>query len=827
MLFAANAFAATSIYWLRGNDLSGQIEGGTYNLLSSTQPSSASKETLIQKTVQTGTGEIARWYTQVFFQDFILSGKVYFWASGLELWSGKSQYRVALYDFDEQADKSTLIAASKWAEIRSPPQETQIEITKPYIIKSQNRLKLSIEYNSASLNSIIKMAVDEPQAFQETEWQTPIGTKFSAFGVKNTAAILLEICLESSIACSDDAGCSDGQGLTTDTCLAPGTCSAKCEYRQCETKCISDAQCADENPLTSDTCSGIAQCGAACKNSQCSVSCKSSSDCSDSNPNTKDECAFAGTCFAECKNTGCMAWQNCSAQEPRACGDGVCEYGELCDTDCLQNNIELIGIKDGEYYLFGEEINVQAKISGPQKPAKVAMSGFFGEKELLDSGTAPDEKANDGIYSGSFAALSPNSGSLKVTISSYMQQGTTSIAKYFEIAPFIDVRVVTGKKTYFPTETIFITASAGKKGKPVAVAATAAVSEGGQEIFRNAAKPNEFGVYVFSYKASSLDRQGELKIVVSAADEFNNSGTATATVFLSGGGTVNKGLFIEAVFIPKEFSKNQPQKIQVKVKDENGLQVRNASVQAQLAGKAAVELSETQTGIYEGIFSPAETDPSGWQAIKIRAKKQEGGKEQSGEFEQAITIKPLALELEIFGVEKNLAAPQEAVQIKIAGKIGQRAVPLKTVVVMLNGKTIESRKENNFELATLFLDENSPGEAVLFVNATDEYGNTGSKKILLAKSGHSIQYLFSQNILPITGILGAIAAIIAAAAYFYYKSAEKQRLKKRENEIIKELAKLQKTYFEGGLMPRQEYDKKIVKLETELKILRKKTGEKK
>ena len=48
-----------------------------------------------------------------------------------------------------------------------------------------------------------------------------------------------------------------------------------------------------------------------------------------------------------------------------------------------------------------------------------------------------------------------------------------------------------------------------------------------------------------------------------------------------------------------------------------------------------------------------------------------------------------------------------------------------------------------------------------------------------------------------------------------------------EKEFIKELAKLQKTYFEGGLMPRQEYDKKIVKLETELKILRKKTGEKK
>lgn len=532
VIFTQSIFAASNIYWLRGDDISANLEGGDFSFMSSTPASSNSNKTIKEFEVEQGTGELTRWYSSKFPTDFLLSGEILFFASDFELVSGNAQYRLVLYEFDSVSEQSNFISESDWFNFEDKFQEASLPLETSFVIKSQNRMKLVLEYNLSGGTSKIQIVLDEPESFNEFIWITPQDQSFSAFGVKNTAAILMDVCGVSSVACSNDLDCDDFSTLTTDTCSNPGTCNSSCVFTSCDTGCFTSAQCSDEDPLTLDSCEGFGLCSAFCENSLCEVSCFSNPTCGDGNPNTLDQCVFPNTCLSFCLNTPCTG-DECFPVDINVCGNGVCEFEEECELDCeMDRKIELIDVTNGEYFLYGDKVIVKAKVTGFFLPVTVKMNGFFGEIELTDDSRGVDKRANDKIFSGFFTITQPAYDLESVTITATDGPNTISLVKHYVVAPFLELKIKTDKQNYYVTDKIIVTAFALKKGALLTKDLVLKIeNSSGEKIVEQNVSPNSNGLYNFNYALSSFDTEGELKITGSISDELGNIQTSTTSVF--------------------------------------------------------------------------------------------------------------------------------------------------------------------------------------------------------------------------------------------------------------------------------------------------------
>jgi len=816
-------FAAQTIFWLRGNDISAPIEGSTFDFMSSTPPSSISTQTVIEKNVNNGSGELTRWYSSVFPVNFVLSGTIFFWASDFELKSGNAQYRLVLYEFNPEEQNSTLISEFAWTDFEGQIQQSQKQLIAPYIINARNRLKLVLEYKSVSDSSVIRLVLDESLQFGEIIWSAPNELTFSAIGVQNTAAILLETCGVSAITCSNDFDCEDFQQLTSDTCINPGACNSYCDFLECETQCVSNNECVDENPLTKDVCSGIGECNTTCSNELCDINCNSDSQCNDQDTSTLDECIYPGTCLAFCRVTPCEGTA-CLTDDINICGNNICEFGEVCAADCSEDRyIELIDVTPGEYFLYGDTILVKAKVSGFVITPKVTMNGFFGEIELLDNGLGLDEKVNDEIYTSEFKVEPPVSPLSAITISATDEINTVELVKYYVIAPLLEIGLKTNKQNYYSTDKLVITVFANKKGESLqSDLFLTVINSLDQKIADQSISQNQYGLYTFTYQFSSFDPKGEIEIIARISDEQQNSAIKKSTVFLSESELVQRGLVIEILELPGQISKKELQKIEVIVKDISGNLVENAQVKLILYNNSVVEMQETSPGSYSGFFELEVSDFSNEQSITIEAVKTVDGKKIEATLIEKIFVKPLSIDLEVKGLNKDRFSYGEVIKIEISGKINGKKTPLKEVEVFVGGKRISGRKLPETFVVDIFLDESLISPAEITINAIDVYNNTGSFTTNIPIIGFYFQYYLGKNPGTFFVLILLLIGAVLGAVLVFRKKHEHERLKKRESEIIKEIKNLQNKYFKEGFLSRKDYDSQIIKLEGEMKSVRKK-----
>lgn len=146
------------------------------------------------------------------------------------------------------------------------------------------------------------------------------------------------------------ATCDDGQACTTDTLSNPGTCQAVCEHTDVTTATDGDGCCpAGEDETTDNDCAplcgdGVVESGEACDTGITSGAGACPTSCDDSNACTSDTLVNPGTCQAVCTGLqivlptdgdGCCP-TNANATNDNdcapACGNGVLEAGEACDT---------------------------------------------------------------------------------------------------------------------------------------------------------------------------------------------------------------------------------------------------------------------------------------------------------------------------------------------------------------------------------------------------------------------------------------------------------------------------------------------------------------
>jgi len=826
IIFSTSAFAASTVYWLRGQDISAEVEGGNFSFMSSTPSGSTSSETINEFNLEKGTGELTRWYSSKFPSDFLLSGEIYFFASEFELLSGDAEYRLVFYEFDSQTDQSNLIVSSDWLKFNGKTQDATVLLQTPFTINSQNSLKLVLEYNSISSASTIKLILDQPEPFQELVWNTPSNQSFSAYGVKNTAAVLFELCGTNSITCFKDLDCDDFQALTQNSCTDPGTCSASCDFTVCTTDCITSAECKDNNILTIDTCSEFGTCNAICKNEVCSIMCSTNSDCNDNIPSTIDSCTFPNTCLAFCQNTPCTG-DDCIAEEINVCGNGICEFEEECPLDCNENKkIELLEINKGEYFLYGEEVEVKALVTGYSLSVKVSMNGFFGEIELVDDSSGVDDMANDRIFSSSFIVRKPAYGNEPITITAADRITSIHLVKYYVIAPQLELELRTDKENYYLTDKIFVSAFANKKGVTITKNLFLTLeNSSGEKIAEEELSLNQYNLYSFNYQLSSLGEQGEIKVIGKISDEFGNTATKTQTVVFLKVGSIQRGFRIEILNLNKEISKGEIQQIEVIVKNDKGLAVKNVLVSVQLFNDSIIELTETALGVYSGTFKISETDFSGEHSITILAKKTIGENVLEAKLVEKVEVLELPIELEITGLEKNNFSIGTPVELRIVGKINGNPVLLKNVEIVLGDKKIFAKKDGGMFVATLVFNETHFPTTQITIKATDVYQNSGVAVIPLSVSGFYLPYYIEKDP-PIFFILVMLVlAEVIGISYVVGRKNEQKRLKKRKTEVIKELKNVQKKYFQEGFMSRNDYDTELLKLENELKFISKKIKE--
>lgn len=156
-------------------------------------------------------------------------------------------------------------------------------------------------------------------------------------------------------ACPALTSCNDGKACTLDSVLNAGTCAAQCN-NSVITKC---SQAEDGCCPTGCNANNDGDCSPVCGNSAleypelCDTkiaagqagSCPTIATCNDGKACTKDSVLNPGTCAAECNNTNITACSStsdgccptgCNANNDvdcsAACGNGVVEKNELCDT---------------------------------------------------------------------------------------------------------------------------------------------------------------------------------------------------------------------------------------------------------------------------------------------------------------------------------------------------------------------------------------------------------------------------------------------------------------------------------------------------------------
>lgn len=292
--------------------------------------------------------------------------------------------------------------------------------------------------------------------------------------------------------------------------------------------------------------------------------------------------------------------------------------------------------------------------------------------------------------------------------------------------------------------------------------------------------------------------------------------------FFSKAGLIKRGLQIEILKLERTLIKGQSQIIEVKVTNDKGLAVKNATVNTELFNGSIIDLIETDLGIYIGSFIVRETDFSGRTSITISAKKTIGDNEFEAKLIENVIVQELFLEFEITGLDKSTYTIGNLIEIKIAGRVNQQPVPLKEVEIFLGEKKIDVKKEQGVFSATIVFDETHSPFTELTIKATDLYQNTGSRSIPISVSGYFLPY-YIQKDPPIFFILVMIVLVeVLGVTYVIGKKSQYKRLKKRKAELLIELKNLQKKYFQEGFLSRKDYDSSLLKLETELKNINKK-----
>ncbi len=662
--------------------------------------------------------------------------------------------------------------------------------------------------------------------------------------------------IECKTECKFNSDCDDGSALTANQCINAGECDAYCSAESCLVACNSNEDCLDSNPFTADSCLFAGTCMSECENKLCAPECSKSADCDDGDSGTADICVDGGECDAVCwsssscgdgtcdgDETRCSCpgdcgscegkWSTCgelqcsglvceNVVEAECCGNGICEAAESeesCTLDCATPfSAEVIAPQAGDFFLLGSEpvLNLQlldgnVTVLG----ADVVAKGFFGEVTLLDDGEHNDKSINDGIYGNTIFVSGDVSGGVKpIIITVSKDSDKIYVSKEVVVASTLSLEMRAVKDTYSVGEEITLKGFVKKGGVGIKTGVDIEIALDGQIIYGERIYSDDDGFFEIIYKSNFSDPSGNWLISADAKDAKGNKGHAEQKISFVAPSILN---IVEINFmeIPKErYYRGESIALFLEIIDESGEKIEGADVKILTASNNLISFVE-EGGGYSSMV-PVEIDAElGKQRYVISALKIIGDELFGGDksFEAEILESDLLIDilepkqrnfaigdLIKFHIRLNYSGNRPVEEAFIEATVGEEFIAMQRLGHAGPGEFIgEYRVSSN-------------NDFVYSISVHDLFGNSVEKEVEFSSSGISPIYLLQENLII---ILGATLIIVV----FLIRQKNKAGKKDRKTEVMMEIKKIQTAYFKEGSINRGEYDKIMLKYESELKDL--------
>jgi hypothetical protein len=145
--------------------------------------------------------------------------------------------------------------------------------------------------------------------------------------------------------------------------------------------------------------------------------------------------------------------------------------------------------------------------------------------------------------------------------------------------------------------------------------------------------------------------------------------------------------------------------------------------------------------------------------------------------------------------------------------------------VAIRGDHIRMEKASDGVYVAYYSVGDVEGELMLTAEIEDGYSNSGSRSAVVSVRGASVLYLIEKNlVIAVPAILALVVGIVTFARNTFLRS-KRDRLTRREAELVELQRKLQSQYLKEGNVDRKTFYDLSAKYDSELKIVRRQLGE--
>ena len=538
--------------------------------------------------------------------------------------------------------------------------------------------------------------------------------------------------------------------------------------------------------------------------------------------------ADCGTCSGSvsnraCKEFYCTSGDICSQRYvSNCCGNLVCETGEdfaSCNVDCIPDEVvvEILSPEESEYYIRGEEVRFEATVTADGvivRRADVNVESFFGSVKLYNNKTHGDENSFDNIYTYLFTVNEDtNAGEYLFNVFANYLGVDDNLTINFVIDPKLEGISGIGD-SYTLGQAIEIDGIVTAKTTPVSIPIDMNIIIGGNAIFEDSLESDSEGKFYVSYHTSTMEPLGEWKISLFGVDEKYNLLSVEKIIEMRG---AKKTSFLALTIISEfleTYERGGDVDIIIGIRDTDGLTVGGAEVNVITPSGKLLELNELKRGEYSVAYKIEAGMDTGKHTFRVTALHSDENVVYQGSSEFDINVVETVINIEILEPEARHYRVGDVLEAKVrltypSGK----AVNEADVRVAINGRELrlEAREAGIFAMERV-LKEEELGTVKLVYSAEDVYGNRHFSEMQIEVSGTNFLYQLQRNI----GLIGVIVVIfIAVYAVFKFRK-RRTMLEKRRDELIALEVGLQKKYFGGGDITKEEYAKLKNKYETEL-----------
>jgi len=529
-----------------------------------------------------------------------------------------------------------------------------------------------------------------------------------------------------------------------------------------------------------------------------------------------------------CKEYACSTNNICRpVTVENCCGNRICEGEETyaeCPADCIPTSvdIEVLSPLEGETFFRGEDALIQLKITADGRnaiSADVSVEGFFGNMKLYNDGRHDDNSGGDAVFANSvYLDENTEEGVFRISaFATFLGVDSNETIFDFVVDPGLDVEFETaGRHTIGGI--IDICGTVMRKETPVAMPLLLKINSGDTVLFETEIESDSSGRFSHPYHTSMLEPVGNWTVFLSGRDEFSNYADSNKQLVVERAKTAE---FLAIEFV-NEFSDSYERESQmqliVNVKNADGNAVTGADTSLLTPLNETIPLHELREGQYSGVYDIPYNTPTGKKKFEVRASKSDKGIVYDGFTSKYITISKTTINIEVLEPKEIHYKIGDVMPIKLKVTYPSgRLVGAATGKALIGGKELPVPQTSTGILqAVWLLEEQDAGIVKLFIEVSDEFGNSGLNETRLEISGTSFLYNLQKNSPLILLAAGVIFLVLLVAGFMAGAFLLMRKMGARKEELQNLREGLQKEYFEKGSMGREEYHELLSRYEHEM-----------